>query len=129
MEGTEEDLLLRPTVPILCRFNNLCLFSLELYTIIDQQSIIDRGCKRGTDPLKFSQTMCGANLAAVGNHEDWKESWDDPAFTINNKVEVSAASDGLMYVNRTMRIVLRSKKFSRNEIWSNYALDPVNVCF
>ena len=128
MEGGGADLQLRTTVPILCESANECSLSLDLYTI-SEGNIIDRGCEGGMDALVFGQTGCGANMAAISATNDWEQGWNQIQNGLPDKVTVKGASDGMMGVNRIMRIMLKSNLFLENDIWSHYQLDPVNVCF
>ena len=127
--GNSEEVFVKCTVPVFCRYHGNCRLSLDLFTIPTDE-LLDRCQNKRAEAVALQSTECGIEIFGISarvDDQNWRDEWNKIKETSSRPLEVTGTVDG-KYDERSMLIILKSGEFDGHQVWSNYRLSPIKVC-
>ena len=126
--GNPQEVSVKCTVPVLCRYHGKCRLSLDLFTIPTEE-LHNRCIGKRSEAVALKNTKCGIDVFGINttvDDQNWRKEWNKIKETSSKPLIVTGTVDG-KYDKRTMLIILKSGDFDGHQVWSNYRLSPIKV--
>ena len=126
--GNHQEVFVKCTVPVFCRYRGKCRLSLDLFTIPTDE-LHNRCMGKRSEAVALKSTECGIEIFGINatvKDQDWRKEWNKIKETSSKPLVVTGTVDG-KYDERTMLIILKSGDFDGHQVWSNYRLSPIKV--